>query len=228
MKKSTKAALWQSLKIFSSYYNGYQTDALKKRPIFSDDILKKIDKQVTGNNKASLASATDLKVCKRCTLWVNVAEFELPKSDNVKKGSPAVILLSPPNKKEWELIQKMLAAISLKPGVNCLVDCIVKCNVPKKQLVPSRPQVNTCIVKLVQRLKEQNPGRILCLGQYTTMFLTGIVLPLSTLRKKVCLYNNQDRVLTTYSASDLLNNPSLKRFAWEDLQKFKKEIATAV
>lgn len=224
MKATQKARLMRSLKTLSSYYNGFVPALLKKSIHWTDDPdsapfnHKKNSLGTINLNGVKTGMSFELSLCDKCLL--NGSEPPLP-FPSLMKGKPAIITASPLSGEERVLLDKMLSSIGLVDKKNCIVLSLARCPLAKGEIAPKKSIVDACRPSLDAYLKEQDPPLILAMGKYAGMFLTGREIPLLYLRQKAQLYNNKERVWTTYSSEDLLLDPTKKRFAWNDLKRFQ-------
>jgi len=135
---------------------------------------------------------------------------EGPGEDEDKTGRPFV-------GKAGQLLDKMLAAISLGRTTNCYIANIVKCRPPMNR-TPMPDEANACSGYLQAQIHILKPKYILAMDtQQGINSLRGKWLEYSLGETKIPL-------LATYHPSALLRNESLKRPAWEDLKIFKARI----
>ena len=121
--------------------------------------------------------------------------------------------------KAGELLEKMLAAISLYRTENCYISNIVKCRPPQNR-DPMPDEKNICGVYVKQQISLLRPKAILCLGRNAANYLTGEDnVSMSQLRGRFFFYERSIPLISTYHPAAVLRNPELKRPVWEDLKK---------
>ena len=121
--------------------------------------------------------------------------------------------------KAGELLEKMLAAISLSRADNCYISNIVKCRPPQNR-DPMPDEKNICGVYVRQQISLLRPKAILCLGRNAANYLTGEdTASMAQLRGRFFFYERSIPLISTYHPAAVLRNPELKRPVWEDLKK---------
>ena len=121
--------------------------------------------------------------------------------------------------KAGELLEKMLAAISLYRTENCYISNIVKCRPPQNR-DPLPDEKNICGVYVKQQILLLRPKAILCLGRNAANYLTeGDNASMAQLRGRFFFYERSIPLISTYHPAAVLRNPELKRPVWEDLKK---------
>ena len=121
--------------------------------------------------------------------------------------------------KAGELLEKMLAAISLFRTENCYISNVVKCRPPENR-DPMPDEKNICGVYLKQQILLLRPKAILCLGKNAANYLTGEDnSSMTQLRGRFFFYERSIPLISTYHPAAVLRNPELKRPVWEDLKK---------
>lgn len=121
--------------------------------------------------------------------------------------------------KAGELLDKMLAAISLSRQTNCYISNIVKCRPPQNR-DPLPDEKNICGVYVKQQIALLRPKAILCLGRNAACYLTGEeTQSMSELHGRFFFYDRSIPLISTYHPAAALRNPELKRPIWEDLKK---------
>lgn len=115
-----------------------------------------------------------------------------------------------------QLLDKMLAAISLSRTTNCHIANIVKCRPPHNR-DPYPDEEDACIAYLEAQIHILKPKVILAMGNIAAKKLLNTTEGISRLRGR--FYDYRGIPLTaTFHPSALLHNESLKRPAWEDLK----------
>lgn len=121
--------------------------------------------------------------------------------------------------KAGELLEKMLAAISLYRTENCYISNVVKCRPPQNR-DPMPDEKNICGVYVKQQISLLRPKAILCLGRNAANYLTGEDnASMTQLRGRFFFYERSIPLISTYHPAAVLRNPELKRPVWEDLKK---------
>jgi len=139
--------------------------------------------------------------------------FEQPDGDS----SPIQVI----GGEERELLAKMLAAINLTLG-RVYLTSLVKCAsaAPPK---PDAEELAACMIFLNRQIEAFRPAIILALGEKPAQCLLRSTRALFQLRGKVHRHNGPP-VLVSYHPKELLEESSLKRLAWQDLQLLQKEL----
>lgn len=115
-----------------------------------------------------------------------------------------------------QLLDKMLAAISLSRAANCYIANIVKCRPPSNR-TPFPSEAEACSPFLEAQIHVLKPKAILAVGSTAVKNLLSTSDGISKLRGR--FYDYKGIPLTaTYHPSALLRDESLKRPAWEDLK----------
>lgn len=115
-----------------------------------------------------------------------------------------------------QLLDKMLAAISLSRDTNCFIGNIVKCRPPSNR-TPLPGEAEACSAFLEAQIHVLKPKVILAVGSTAVKNLLATSEGISKLRGR--FYDYKGIPLTaTYHPSALLRDESLKRPAWEDLK----------
>ena len=121
-----------------------------------------------------------------------------------------------------QLLDKMLAAISLDRNKNCYIANIVKCRPPMNR-DPSPLESQACRAFLETQIHILKPTMILAVGRVAAQNLLLTDESIGRLRGKFFELNNIP-LMATYHPSALLRNVELKRPAWEDLKLFKSKL----
>ena len=125
------------------------------------------------------------------------------------------------------LFEKMLNAIQLEIDETFIVKGIPWR--PPGNRYPSNEEIKICrpfILNLINILK---PKIIVCLGEVPTFQIFGLNESIIKLRgkwqkMKSNEFNCEFSVLSTFSISDLLNRPDLKKYAWKDMKLLREKI----
>ncbi|MBP5157601.1 MAG: uracil-DNA glycosylase [Treponema sp.] len=115
-----------------------------------------------------------------------------------------------------QLLDRMLAAISLSRTSNCYIANIVKCRPPHNR-DPYPDEEEACSPFLEAQIHILKPKVILALGNIAAKKLLNTSEGISRLRGRFYDYNGIP-LTATYHPSALLHNETLKRPAWEDLK----------
>ncbi|MBR1910934.1 MAG: uracil-DNA glycosylase, partial [Treponema sp.] len=140
---------------------------------------------------------------------------EGPGEEEDKSGRPFV-------GKAGQLLDKMLASISLDRECNCYIANIVKCRPPKNR-TPLPQEAEACAGYLQAQIHIARPKMILAMGRTAIQNLLHTTEGINALRGKFLDYNGIP-VMATYHPSALLRDESLKRPAWEDLKTFRAKL----
>jgi len=124
--------------------------------------------------------------------------------------------------KAGELLERMLAAISLYRDTNCYISNIVKCRPPQNR-DPLPDEKNACAAYIRQQVALTRPKAILCLGKPASSFMTrDDTASMSQLRGRFTLYDKSIPLICTYHPAAVLRNCELRRPVWEDLKKLAR------
>lgn len=116
--------------------------------------------------------------------------------------------------KQGELLYKMIDAMKI-PLSDIYLTYTIKCYSDEK---PTKEDIDFCAPILEEEIKAISPRFLLLLGDIPAKALLDIDASMGSLRKVIHKYGDM-QVQATYSLSNLLNVPRLKKAAWEDLQK---------
>lgn len=227
-----KAALYDFIDKASAYagngYRGSKTgcdfSAPETEPAAAQDSLDQLAAEIRA-----------CRSCKLCELRKNAVPGEgvkqplvmvigeAPGADEDSTGRPFV-------GKAGQLLDQMLAAISLSRESNCFIANIIKCRPPANR-DPEPDEKAACAAFLARQVRLLNPAFILCAGRISTQTLLETVQPLRTLRGIFHNYqitaeggSKNIPLIATYHPSALLRENEKKRPAWEDLKLLKAEI----
>jgi len=228
MTKSEKEKIYTLLKTASDSIYGYSSpDFEGEMPVFCDDL---IPQAIAGENqkeqKNSEIERINKKIseCKRCQLSANRLKAvpgmgvenplllvigEGPGEEEDKQGKPFV---GPAG----QLLDKMLAAISVSRDKNCYIANIVKCRPPANR-TPLNEEADACRSFLDAQIAVLKPKAILCAGSTAVKNLFHSTDGVLKLHGQVLDYKGIP-VVTTWHPSALLRSPENKRPAWEDLK----------
>ena len=119
-----------------------------------------------------------------------------------------------------QLLDKMLAAISLSRTTNCYIANIVKCRPPKNR-TPLPEEADACISFLQAQIAVLKPKAILAAGSTAVKNLLRTSNGVIKLHGQILDFNGIP-LMATYHPSALLHDPRNKRTAWEDLKIFRE------
>ncbi len=120
-----------------------------------------------------------------------------------------------------QLLTKMMQAIN-RQTQNLYYAPIVKCRPPKDR-PPQAQEIDTCESHLLIQIAQVQPNIVLAMGELAAQTLFRTEAPLSHLRGKWGTYS-QIPLLATWDTTTLLQNPTLKKEAWTDLQMLMKKL----
>ena len=121
-----------------------------------------------------------------------------------------------------QLLDKMLAAISLDRHRNCFIGNVVKCRPPHNR-VPAPEEAEACRIHLRMQTYLVRPRVILLLGATAAKGVLGDQIRITrdrgiwTERKGVWM-------MPTYHPSALLRDPAKKPEAWEDMKALRRKL----
>ncbi|NLW33349.1 MAG: uracil-DNA glycosylase [Fibrobacter sp.] len=137
---------------------------------------------------------------------------EAPGRDEDIQGLPFV-------GKAGQLLTSMLEAIKLDRSKDVFITNILKCRPPGNRN-PEAQEIITCFPLLERQIAIIQPKAILLLGRIAAHSIIGTNDSIAMMRSKVHDYKGIP-TMVIYHPAALLRNASLKRPAWEDLQKFQ-------
>lgn len=228
MKAQEKELIYNLLKKASDNFYGYSSpEFLNDNANFTDDS----EQTKITHNKITIETINEkIKKCTNCDLCktrtntvpgmgvnnpVVLVIGEGPGEEEDKQGLPFV---GPAG----QLLDKMLAAISLDRNKNCYIANIVKCRPPMNR-DPSPLESQACRAFLETQIHLLKPTMILAVGRVAAQNLLLTDESIGRLRGKFFELNNIP-LMATYHPSALLRNVELKRPAWEDLKLFKSKL----
>ena len=145
---------------------------------------------------------------------------EAPGADEDEQGTPFV-------GRAGQLLDKMIAAMGLRPERDVYICNIIKCRPPENRK-PTPEESATCIPYLHEQLALVSPKVIVALGNTAAGALLDTKLGITKLRGQWKLYKGTTLVMPTYHPSYLLRpsaqQAEAKKQAWEDLQAVMKEL----
>ncbi|MBR1402774.1 MAG: uracil-DNA glycosylase [Treponema sp.] len=230
MTKEDKEKIYTLLKTASDSLCGYASpDFAGEMPHFEDDV--EVSNAETDNHAASDSTIANINKkiaeCKRCQLCA--ARHTTVPGMGVEKPLVLVIGEGPGEEEDkqglpfvgpaGQLLDKMLAAISLSREKNCYIANIVKCRPPANRN-PLPEEADACRPFLDAQIAALKPKAILCAGSVAVKNLFHASDGVMKLHGKVLDFNGIP-VVTTWHPSALLRAPENKRPAWEDLKVFR-------
>jgi len=138
--------------------------------------------------------------------WLIVGEA--PGAEEDRRGEPFVGAAG-------QLLDNMLAAISLKRGENVYIANVLKCRPPQNR-DPQGEEVLQCDPFLKRQVELIKPKLIVALGRFAAQSLLATEQSIGSLRGKLHDYHGVP-VVVTYHPAYLLRNLPDKARAWEDL-----------
>ncbi len=136
---------------------------------------------------------------------------EAPGRDEDLKGLPFV-------GRAGQLLDKMIAAIELRRDEVYICN-VLKCRPPDNR-TPLPDEVERCRPYLEMQLALVKPALICALGLSAVQALLQTKGSMASMRGRTFEYRGIP-LIPTYHPAALLRNPSLKREAWEDLQRVR-------
>jgi DNA polymerase len=134
---------------------------------------------------------------------------EGPGQDEDEQGRPFV-------GRAGKLLTQMIEAMKYSRS-DVYIANIVKCRPPGNR-APFREEAECCIPYLFKQIKFISPKIIVCLGSVATQYLLNTTASISKIRGEFVDMNGI-LVMPTYHPAYLLRSPTMKKFAWADLQK---------
>lgn len=139
----------------------------------------------------------------------------MPTADDDRDGIPF-------SGKQGQLLEKMLAAISLDRS-KCLITHTISWRPPGNR-VPTLPEIEICRPFIERQITLCQPKQILLLGNFATKFFIDSPENIQTLRGKwrdIQVAGATFAAMPTLHPSDLMTAPISKRLAWADLLAFR-------
>ena len=229
MTKDDKTKIYTLLKTASDSLYGYESPEFAgEMPQFADDTPAPHGEEAASASDSTLSHISKkITECKRCQLCASrrtvvpgmgvenplvLVIGEGPGEEEDKQGLPFV---GPAG----QLLDKMLAAISLSRTKNCYIANIVKCRPPANR-TPLPEECDACRPFLDAQIAALKPKAILCAGSTAVKNLFHTNDGVMKLHGKLLDFNGIP-VVTTWHPSALLRDPANKRPAWEDLKAFR-------
>ncbi|MBO5137264.1 MAG: uracil-DNA glycosylase [Spirochaetaceae bacterium] len=233
MISQDKQQIYQMLHKIANWAYGYPA------PGFTTEIPNFCEESKTENKSSNTETilqniSEKIQNCKRCSLCKDKMKSvpgmgvlnpivmvigEGPGADEDATGLPFV-------GKAGQLLDKMLAAISLSRTENCFIANIVKCRPPGNR-DPLPEEIDACRSYLEAQISVLKPTMILTLGRIATQTLLNSQDGIGRLHGQFHEYNGIP-IMATYHPSALLRNQELKRPAWDDLKAFRSKLEQLV
>ena len=124
--------------------------------------------------------------------------------------------------KSGKLLDKMLQSIHISRN-EVFIANLIKCRPPNNRK-PSKNEIELCSSFLINQIKLIQPKIIFSLGNSASQFLLKSNIGITKLRGKTYPLE-KSIVLPSFHPSALLQNPNLKKQAWQDLKLLKKILA---
>ena len=124
-----------------------------------------------------------------------------------------------------ELLDKMLAAISLSRDTNCFITTLVKCRPPMMRS-PMKDEILACQGYLNAQVHILKPKMVLFLGRQALDFASEGKLNLQTDHGRIFDWQGIPS-MAIQSPQTLLAHPELKGQAWNDLKAFRIQLTVA-
>ncbi len=167
-------------------------------------------------------------VCKKCALGESRTQAifgsgnpdarllcvgEAPDYEDDKSGQPF-------SGAAGELLDKILVAIGFVRKEIYLTHAI-KCR-PGGSHAPNDKEMTSCLPYLEQQIELIQPKLILALGSFAAQALLGKCQSIESYRNAPHTFGKGIQVVVTYHPADMLRNNSLKRPAWQDVQRLRQ------
>jgi DNA polymerase len=185
------------------------------------------------------AIAEDIAICRACSLHEQRAGYRVGSGNsNVRLMLVGDWLrcpreLSLPGSTQFgveedRMVSRMLEAIRLEMDKVCVTNTI-KCAVPDG-CQPTSENIRTCVSYLYRQIALIEPEIICGMGLVAAQALLGSAQPLSRLRGSIHSFTagtgKQLPIIVTYHPTFLLQNPTMKKAAWTDLQSIGRYLKT--
>lgn len=248
MKAEEKQIIYNLLKTADAHNLGYTREVFANERTFEDDKIddKSLENENSTTNLSEIStpqineSSTETKNgitletisskiarCTRCSLART--RHNVMSGFGVKNPEVLVICTSPNFDEDMQgkcfagksgiLTEKMLTAIKLDYKTNCYITNVVKCYPPENR-TPFPDEQSACFSFLEAQIHILKPKMILCMGQIAIEKLLDENVNLAQNHGNFYEYT-QIPVLPTFDANDLLKDENLKKYAWDDLKKFR-------
>ncbi|MGL4982874.1 MAG: uracil-DNA glycosylase [Treponemataceae bacterium] len=221
MDAQTKSDLYNFFSTVDAFIN--ETPLQQMDVLFTDDSIKPSMKTLEEVNSL-ITTCTECKLsCERNNPIFgegvhNPLALVIGDAPNAEQDASSQIFVG----EEGQLLDKMLASISLSSKLNCFITHGVKCTSPNNR-EPEADEFNACASFLHAQIRILQPKLILCVGAIA-------------LRYFFCCQKSLDEVhgqffdcqgipfMPTYNSRVLLTNDTYKRPAWEDLKLFRNRL----
>jgi uracil-DNA glycosylase family 4 len=140
---------------------------------------------------------------------------DAPGADEDRAGHPFVGATG-------QLLDKMLGAIGLSRETNVYMTSILNWRTPGNR-APSRAEIDLSLPFVQRHIELLNPAVIVCIGGSAAKILLATKEPISKLRGKWAEYKSIPAT-TIFHPEFLLQSPSQKKVAWEDLQMIQEKL----
>jgi DNA polymerase len=230
MTAQEKTVIYNLLKTSSQYINGYKPKDMSDTPPSFEDDDKKDESFNEEVSPAFNSLVQKINDCTRCSLS--------KQRSHAVAGSGAsnplvLVILDPPSFEEdmqgksmagdgGDLLEKMLASVSLYRSSNVYVTNIVKCR-PQMNRNPYPEEADACSAFLDAQITVLKPKMIFCMGTNASKYLLKTESSVAKLRGQNYEYKGIP-VLVSFSPSVILKDQSLKRPAWDDLKNLRQKL----
>ncbi|MFM7055434.1 MAG: uracil-DNA glycosylase [Planctomycetota bacterium] len=120
-----------------------------------------------------------------------------------------------------QLLDRILVASQLRRE-DLYICNVLRCRPPGNR-TPHPQEAANCREFLDAQIQVVDPQYIICLGAVAAQNLLGATTPIGKMRGQFYEYGSA-RVLCTYHPSYLLRNSEAKKFVWDDMKFFMKEL----
>lgn len=223
------AAEIAALKQATNAYLGTVLRGIEDLALFADEAEAEHSAAKAEKSMALAEIARELENCARCGL--HVGRTHIVASGGATEAR-LFIVLDPPDMHEdkaarpaqnepGELLEKMLLAMGIRREETYIAN-IVRCRPPNDR-TPDAAELDTCFQFLKREIALIRPQAVLAMGELAAQALARTEAPLSHLRGKWHDHNGVP-VMPTYHPQQLLETASLKKLAWDDLQKVMRRL----
>ncbi len=199
--------------------------------VLGDDIplvsytLKDREKKIPERKEAPLdALYREVSSCHACPGYERRSVFTRP----VVKMKPRVLFITPFPENEVVFSPESLKIFRAWWKLSLLLDegewaltSLIKCPVGQFD----RNAADKCRMALRTEMAEMQPDAMILLGYDTASYMLGKGCGMEELRMKRFVVNHIP-VFVTYTPSDYIKNPSLKKAIWNDMLFIRKQIGT--
>jgi len=174
---------------------------------------------------------SEISGCRRCPR--HQSRSQAITGEIAGKGAKLMIIADTPSAEDdlagapmsgepGRLLEKMLAAIGLKPA-EVHLSLLIRCHGPQ---APEQKSIDACLPFLKQEIALVAPKIICVMGQLAAQKLLNSNLSLLRLRGRFHETNGLP-LMPTFAPDFLLKNPEMKKAAWQDLQMIQKKLQAA-